>query len=388
MAALVIFRASLRRRLTGMAQSFYNAAVGSWKGLTMDFGQNDNRIESAQQPPAQAILGVETGRPALAPPSKGTGWKVFFGIVLALSLIANAVMLLIVIGVVAIFATTQKGNYAEEVILAGPRSTKIAVIPLQGIIDAQQAKDLFDQLKMAEHDRRVKGVIIRVNSPGGTLSGSDQIHNAIRKFRDKADKPTVAFMEGMAASGGYYTSVACEQIVAEPTALTGSIGVMFGHFVLEQLLEEKLGIQPVIITSGTKKGWPSMFERFTDDQRQYVQQKLITPAYKRFVQIVDDGRPSLTLAEVEALADGSIYGAQEALAARLIDQIGYFDEAVELVKSLAGIEKAQVVQYRKPFSFARFLTYQSSAFGGLKLNRTTLYELSTPQVLYLWSIYQ
>jgi len=354
----------------------------------MDFGQNDNRIESAQQPPAQAILGVETGRPALAPPSKGTGWKVFFGIVLALSLIANAVMLLIVIGVVAIFATTQKGNYAEEVILAGPRSTKIAVIPLQGIIDAQQAKDLFDQLKMAEHDRRVKGVIIRVNSPGGTLSGSDQIHNAIRKFRDKADKPTVAFMEGMAASGGYYTSVACEQIVAEPTALTGSIGVMFGHFVLEQLLEEKLGIQPVIITSGTKKGWPSMFERFTDDQRQYVQQKLITPAYKRFVQIVDDGRPSLTLAEVEALADGSIYGAQEALAARLIDQIGYFDEAVELVKSLAGIEKAQVVQYRKPFSFARFLTYQSSAFGGLKLNRTTLYELSTPQVLYLWSIYQ
>jgi protease-4 len=193
-------------------------------------------------------------------------------------------------------------------------------------------------------------------------------------------------MEGMAASGGYYTSVACEQIVAEPTTITGSIGVMFGHFVLEQLLEEKLGIEPVIITSGRKKGWPSMFQAFTDEQRQYVQEKLIAPAYKRFVQIVDEGRPSLTLAEVEGLADGGIYGAQDALEEKLIDKIGYFDEAVELVKSLAGIEKAQVVQYRKPFSFARFLSYQSRS--SFKLDRTTLYELSMPQVLYLWSIQQ
>lgn len=367
------------------------------KGLIMDFGQNDqgprfagtpNRIESAQAPPAQTVLGVETGRAALEPAGRGTGWKVLFGIILALSVIANLVLFLALIGGIAMFAATQKGVYAEEVILAGPRSTKIAVISLQGIIDGEQAKDLSQQLKMAESDKRVKGVIIRVDSPGGTISGSDQIHNAIRKFRDGAGKPTIAFMEGVAASGGYYTSVACEQIVAEPTTITGSIGVMFGHFVLQQLLEEKLGIQPVIITSGKRKGWPSMFQSFTDEQRQYIQEKLIAPAYKRFVQIVDDGRASLTLSEVEGLADGSIYGAQEALEAKLIDKIGYFEDAVELAKSLAGIERAQVVQYRKPFSFARFLSYQSSAFGGLKLDRSLLYELGTPQVLYLWSIYQ
>jgi protease-4 len=359
----------------------------------MDFGQNDNRMDSAQPPPAQAVLGVEAGRAALESAGKGTpakagGWKILLGILLALSVIVNLVLFLALIGGIALFAATQKGVYAEEVLLAGPRSTKIAVIPLQGIIDGQQARDLCDQLKMAETDKRVKGVIIRVDSPGGTISGSDQINNAIRKFRNETGKPTIAFMEGVAASGGYYTSVACEQIVAEPTTITGSIGVMFGHFVLEQLLEEKLGIQPVIITSGKKKGWPSMFAPFTDEQRQYVQEKLIAPAYKRFVQIVDDGRDSLTLSEVEGLADGSIYGAQEALEAKLIDKVGYFEEAVELVKSLAGIEKAQVVQYRKPFSFARFLTYQSSAFGGLKLDRTTLYEMNTPQVLYLWTIYQ
>jgi len=363
------------------------------KGLIMDFGQNDKRMESAQPPPAQAVLGVETGRAALEPARKGTpakagAWKIILGILLALSVIANLVLFLALIGGIALFAATQKGVYAEEVLLAGPRSTKIAVIPLQGIIDGQQAKDLSYQLKMAESDKRVKGVIIRVDSPGGTISGSDQINNAIRKFRDETGKPTIAFMEGVAASGGYYTSVACEQIVAEPTTITGSIGVMFGHFVLEKLLEEKLGIQPVIITSGKKKGWPSMFAAFTDEQREYIQEKLITPAYKRFVQIVDDGRATLTLSEVEGLADGSIFGAQEALEAKLIDKVGYFEEAVELTKSLAGIEKAQVVQYRKPFSFARFLTYQSSALGGLKLDRTTLYEMSTPQVLYLWTIYQ
>jgi protease-4 len=348
----------------------------------MDFEQNDSRVEPTQP----AISGGALGQPYAEQIKKGAGWKILLGIILALSVIANVVLFLTVVGVIALFSVAQRGVYAEQVLQQGPRSTKIAVISLQGIIDGEQAKDLSDQLKMAETDKRVKGVIIRVNSPGGTISGSDQIHNAIRKFRDEAGKPTVAFMEGMAASGGYYTSVACEQIVAEPTTITGSIGVMFGHFVLEQLLEEKLGIEPVIITSGRKKGWPSMFQAFTDEQRQYVQEKLIAPAYKRFVQIVDEGRPSLTLAEVEGLADGGIYGAQDALEEKLIDKIGYFDEAVELVKSLAGIEKAQVVQYRKPFSFARFLSYQSRS--SFKLDRTTLYELSMPQVLYLWSIQQ
>ncbi|MBA7654924.1 hypothetical protein ES703_62819 [subsurface metagenome] len=101
------------------------------------------------------------------------------------------------------------------------------------------------------------------------------------------------------------------------------------------------------------------------------------------MQIVADGRPSLTLADVKRLADGSIYGAQKALDEKLIDEIGYLDEAIELVKSQAGIEKAQVVEYRKPFSLAGFLGARSKNL--LKIDRTTLYELSVPQVLYLWT---
>jgi len=345
----------------------------------MDFEQNNNLAESQQPQPVEPIETVtET-------PKRRTGWRIFWGIVLVLSVLANIALFLMLIGVVAIFAAGQKGIFTEEVIQAGPRATKIAVITVQGIINGELAQDIYSQLQTARKDGRVKGLIIRVNSPGGTISGSDEIYNEILKYRGEEEKPVVAFMQGVAASGGYYTSVACDTIVAEPTAITGSVGVIAGHFVLQELLEQKLGIKPAIIKSGEKKDWPSLFRPFTEEQRQYIQEKLITPAYNRFVQVVADGRESLTLDDVKRLADGSIYGAEEALAEKLIDKIGYLDEAIEQVKSLAGIEKAQVVEYRKPFSLSYLLSSRSKNI--LKIDRTTLYELSTPQVLYLWSLY-
>jgi protease-4 len=272
--------------------------------------------------------------------------------------------------------------FTEEVIREGPRMTKIAVIRLQGVINDEQAHDMCKQLKRAREDRRIKGIILRVNSPGGTISGSDQIYDEIK---EKTDKPVVAFMQSVAASGGYYVSVGCDKIVGEPTVITGSIGVIGGYLVLEKLLEEKLAIRPIIVKSGEKKDWPSSFRDPNDVEIQYLRDKLITPAYKRFLQVVAEGRESvLTPDEVEQLADGSIYWAQEALDEKLIDKIGYLDEAIEQVKLLAGIEKAQVVEYRKPFSFAEFLTSQSGET--LKIDKTTLYELCTPQVLYLWTV--
>ncbi|MHC4570822.1 MAG: signal peptide peptidase SppA [Planctomycetota bacterium] len=345
----------------------------------MDFEQNDNRAEGIEPQPVEPIEAVtET-------PKRRTGWRIFWGIVLVLSVLANIVLFMVLIGVVAIFAVGQKGIFTEEVIQAGPRTTKIAVITVQGIINGEKARDIYSQLKTARKDGRVKGLIIRVNSPGGTISGSDQIHNEILKYRGEEEKPVVAFMQSVAASGGYYTSVACDTIVAEPTAITGSVGVIAGHFVLQGLLEEKLGIKPAVVKSGEKKDWPSLFRPFTEEQRQYIQEKLITPAYNRFVQVVAEGRQELTLADVERLADGSIYGAEEALAEKLIDKIGYIDEAIEEVKSLAGIEKAQVVEYRKPFSLAEILSVVSRNIP--KIDATTLYELSSPQILYLWSLY-
>ena len=334
---------------------------------------------------AKPISGLGATAPA---PKRRSGWRIFWGIVLGLSIMANFVLFLMLIGVVAVFATGQRGSLlTEEVVREGPARNKIVVVNVQGIINGELAGDVYRQLKAARRDRRVKGLIIHVNSPGGTISASDQIYKQIQKFREEEKKPVVAFMQGVAASGGYYASVACEKIVAEPTTITGSIGVISWYLVVQELLEEKLGVVPVTVKSGRKKDWPSSFRVPTDEELQYMRDKLITPALDRFVEVVAEGREgSLTRAEVEKIAEeAGIYGAKEALEEKLIDEIGYLDEAIKLVKSLAGIGDARVVQYRKPFSLGDFLSYRKASFP--KLDRTTLYELGTPQLLYLWSAY-
>ena len=352
----------------------------------MDFEQGNNMSSPMEPQPAQPISGPGVSRPITRPARKGTGWRIFWGIVLALSVMANIALFLMLIGVVALFTTGQRSILTEEVVREGPARNKIAMVSVQGIINGQLASDVYRQLKVAGQDRRVKGLIVRVNSPGGTISASDQIYQQIGKFRGESNIPVIAFMQGVAASGGYYTSVACEKIIAEPTTITGSIGVISWYLVVQELLEEKLGVLPVTVKSGPKKDWPSSFREPAPEELQYMQDKLITPAYERFVQVVAEGRKAkLDANEVRRLADGGIFGAQEAYDEKLIDDIGYLDEAIDLVKSLAGIDKAQVVEYRKPFSFGDFLSYRKPNL--LKLDRSTLYELGTPQVLYLWSAY-
>jgi protease-4 len=316
------------------------------------------------------------------PPKKRSVWRTFWAVFTVLSVLANIGFFLILVGFIAILATGQRGLFTEEVIQDGPRTNKIVVINLRGVIDNEQARDFYKQFKSARKDKNVKGIIVRVNSPGGMVSACDRIYNEIQKYRQQTEKPVIAFMQGIAASGGYYTSVGCEKIIAEPTTITGSLGVIMGYFVLQELLEEKLGIQPVIVKSGEKKDWPSSFRPPTEEQLEYLEGKLINPAYERFVQLIADSRPSLTLDQVKKLADGSIYSAAEALDVQLIDHLGYLDEAIELVKSLANIEKAQVVEYIRPFSLTNLLS--SGSKNLLKIDTAKLYELTTPQVLYLW----
>ncbi|MHC4889674.1 MAG: signal peptide peptidase SppA [Planctomycetota bacterium] len=352
----------------------------------MDFEQNNNLSGPTEPQPSEPIpSGVQSG-PPVTTTKKGAGWKIFWGIILTLSVMANIALFTILMGVIAVFTTGPRGIFNEEVIRKGPRRNKIVVIRLEGIIYGQQAKDVYRQLKAARQDKRVKGLIVRVNSPGGTISGSDQIYREILKYRQEEGKPVIAFMQGVAASGGYYTSVACEKIMAEPTTITGSIGVISWYFVVQELLESKLGILPVVVKSGQKKDWPSSFRKPDSEELLYIENKVIKPAFERFVEIVTEGRKDLlTETEVRRLADGGIFGAKEAKKEKLIDETGYLDDAIELVKEMAKIEKAQVVEYRKPFSLTSFLSYRKPNF--LKIDRTTLYELSTPQVLYLWSAY-
>ncbi len=352
----------------------------------MDSEQGNNMSSSLPPHPAGPLSGLTPSPPVAKPGGRGTGWRIFLGIMLAFSVMANVAMFLMLIGLIIVFAGGQRGILSEEVVREGPVRNRIAMVSVQGVIHDALANDVYRQLKAARRDRRVKALIVRVNSPGGTISASDQIHKQIQKFREEEKKPVVAFMQGVAASGGYYTSVACDQIMAEPTTITGSIGVISWWLVVQELLEDKLGVLPVTVKSGQKKDWPSSFRAPSAEELQYMQDKLITPAYERFVGVVAEGRrEALSLDEVKRLSDGGIYGAQEALEEKLIDKIGYLDEAVALAKSLAGIDEAQVVEYRKPFSLTDFLSYRQQNL--LELDRTTLYELGTPQILYLWSAY-
>ena len=322
----------------------------------------------------------------VSPRRKVSGWRVFWGVLFGLSVLANVGLFILLIAAIAVVAAGG-GTAYEAVIREGPRTNKIAVINVDGIIDETQSQEVYRQLEAAGDDDAVKGIIVRVNSPGGTISASDRIYQQIADFRGKRRKPAVAFMQGMAASGGYYVSVACEEIIAEPTAITGSIGVIMAHFVFEDLLEDKLGIQPVFMTMGQKKDWPSSFRKPSEEELTYIHDRLLEPAYNRFVDVVEQGRKDVLSSEdVGKLADGSIFVANEAKEVELIDDVGYLDDAIAKVKALAGITKAQVIEYRTPFSFMNILNAKAKT-GLLHFDRTTLFELSTPQVLYLWNAY-
>jgi len=306
--------------------------------------------------------------------------------VLVLSILANIFLFLMLTGFAAVFATGYGGIMTEHVIRDSDAKGKIAVVSIEGIIYGTVARDVYRQLDVAAKDSNVKAVIVRVNSPGGTVSGSDRIYNTIRKFRRQSGKPIIAFMEGLAASGGYYTSVACEKIIAEPTTVTGSIGVIAKYFVFEELLESKLGITPITVKSGKRKDWPSSTRKPDAEELKYIEEKIIKPAYDRFLSVIVVGRQgSLTADEIRRLADGSIYGAAEARKEKLIDDIGYLDDAIDLVKSMAGITDAKVVEYRKPLSLLGILGVQKS--DPLKIDKNTLYELGTVQRMYLWEAY-
>jgi len=359
----------------------------------MDPEQNDQPQPPSfgeQRPnPEQRPAGPPTVIPpypvSQAPPRRFSVWRVLWRVLFGLSVLANIGLLLLLVSAIMMIAMGGGGLY-KTVIREGPRDSRIAVISVSGLIDGGEAEEVYRQMEAARQDRAVKGIIVRVDSPGGTISASDRIYKEIMDYRKERGLPAVAFLQGTAASGGYYASVACEKIVAEPTTITGSIGVVMVHFVFQNLLENKLGIQPVFLTMGAKKDWPSSFRTPTQEELAYVHDRLLEPSYKRFVDVVKEGRQGvLSPSEVEKLADGSIYIADQALQAKLIDKVGYLEEAIATVKALAGIEDAQVIEYRRPFSLFGLLTAKSGPIP--KFDRKTLFEFGTPQVLYLWKAY-
>ncbi len=326
------------------------------------------------------------------PRRRGGAWTVIATVLLILSALANIVllvMLFVAFAMVGSLGSTMGSapseRLEERVVVPGEGRGKIAVIPIEGIIDDEQVAFVECRIDQAARDKRVKAVILRINSPGGGLTASDQIYHLV-KARLTVEKPVVVAMDALAASGGYYIACAGEHIVAQPTTITGSIGVIAQFFYLNELMSDKLGIEPVTLTMGRQKDWPNVFadRGMTDQERNYLMETILRPGYDRFVGIVQTER-GLDTADMPRLATGRVFLADEAVREGLIDEVGYFERAVEVARTLAGLEDAPVVEYRDRFRLGELFGFSAEAREALDFGPERLAALATPKVMTLWT---
>lgn len=208
---------------------------------------------------------------------------------------------------------------------------KVGVVEVKGVIN--ESDDVVDALKTFEKTPGVKAIVVRIESPGGGVAPSQEIYDAIRRVRQS--KPVVASMGGVAASGGYYIASACDTIVANPGTLTGSIGVIMELGNVEGLLQ-KLGVQPEVIKAGAYKDMGSLVRPMTEAERGLFQE-MIDSVHTQFITAVAAGR-GMNKDQVRALADGRIFSGEQAKIAGLVDELGGFEDAVNLAASKGGIE--------------------------------------------------
>lgn len=245
-----------------------------------------------------------------------------------------------------------------ETEISGNGENKIVLIPISGIISDTSAESILwqkpgivsvvqDSLKQAAKDNGVKAVILVIDSPGGGITASDKIYNSVIRFKEKTNKSVVVCMQDMAASGGYYIAVAADKIVAHPTTITGSIGVIMPIVNFSELIG-KYGIKDASIKSGKMKDIGSPLKSMLPAEEK-VLNDIIMEMYTRFVTLISIGR-NMPVEQVKLIADGRIYTGTQALQNGLVDQVGYIDDAINVAKELAGIEEAKVIEYHKKFN--------------------------------------
>ncbi len=231
---------------------------------------------------------------------------------------------------------------------------KIAVIAISGVIAEENGmvEVVSAKLKAAVLNPDIKAIILKVESPGGSVNASDLIYNEVIKTKN-SKKPIVAFYNSIAASGGYYVSVPADKIIATPATWTGSIGVIMQVPNFSGLMS-KVGLQMVTIKSGKSKDTLSPY-RPTTEEDQEIFQKLVDESYEQFVQIVSKGR-KMNLQKARALADGRIYSAKQARENGLIDKVGYFEDAVEMAQKLSGFKDASPVEIQEKRGFTNMFS--------------------------------
>ena len=286
----------------------------------------------------------------------------------------------------------------EEQTVEGKGASKILLLDLSGVL-AEDVPSFSlgaapprvpllarvrEELRRAEDDDRIRALIVRINSPGGTITASDVLYHELLAFKARKKVPVIAAIMDVGASGGYYAALAADTIVVNPTTITGSIGVVMVTLNAQGLLE-KIGVAPLAIKSGPMKDAGSPFRSLTEPERA-VFQGIIDDMYGRFVSLIVRSR-KMPEDRVRALADGRVYTADQALRLGLVDRIGYLEDVVALAKERAGLSEAKVVMYHRPKEF-RANIY--SATPAVSSAESTLAQFAAalsgggPRFLYLW----
>jgi len=246
----------------------------------------------------------------------------------------------------------------EETTVEGRGRAKVLLIDISNVITDTPSKRAFglveeestierveSELKRADDDQRIKAIVLRINSPGGGVTASDVLYSDLVRFKRKHDVPVVAALGDLAASGGYYVACAADRIVAHPTTVTGSIGVILMNLNLEGLLA-KVGVRNETFKAGVHKDLLSPFRGATPEERRIVQ-TILDSLHARFVSVVRENRPRLDEARVAELTDGRIFDASQALDAGLVDEIGDLPAAIAAAEEAAGVTEARVVMYHR-----------------------------------------
>jgi protease-4 len=290
-----------------------------------------------------------------------------------LTVLAAAV--LVYLAVAGLFVLSAGGLSRGEggPALFGPR---VAIVELEGVII--EVDDLVRELKAHRENPSVRAVVLRVNSPGGVVAPTQEVHDAVRRLRD-AGKPVVASLGAVAASGGYYVAVACDQIYANRGTLTGSIGVIMQLANLDQLMK-KVGVDYVVVKAGQFKDIGNIARPMTADERR-VMQALLDDVHAQFIDAVAAGR-KLPREEVVRFADGRIFSGAQARELRMVDALGGLEDAVLAAGKLAGIPGTpSVIPPKRRFSIMDVLRNQLGGTAAGLLLRPALPQFKTP--LYL-----
>jgi protease-4 len=283
---------------------------------------------------------------------------------------------------------------------------RVAVIDVSGMILNAKTPGLLregenpvsrfrEALDKAAADGDVKAVVLRLNTPGGAVTASDAMYRDVLTFKKETGKPVVVMMMDVAASGGYYLACAGDHLVAYPSTVTASIGVIIQTVSLQPALSS-IGIRTEAITSGPNKDAGSPLSAMTDGHRAVLQQ-MVDEFYADFTQTVRDARPSISDEDFEQVTDGRIVSGRRAYEVGLIDQLGDINDAFAKAKSLAGIEHAALIRYHRPLEYVGSpYALANGAAGGAQTPGSTqvnvmqlnvggsLGTLTTPGFYYVW----